>query len=161
MRCAGSSPAPGADMDISNLTKKELADLAKNIRDREYELVQKKFDDFYKTDDFQYLCWLNEQRWQEQNIEITVTVRALVSVNASDKKKIDTNIIASDKEDLIRKSKMIDALLQTTEAQAMQSKALDAERLFKEKKSEFIDKYDLDRMHAYCAIINEMNRRKK
>ena len=147
-------------MDVSNLSEQELTDLSKKIKDREYEMTQKSFDDFYETDDFKWLCQINSCRMQEQNVEITVTVRALVSVS-SFKDETRTDIIASDKGDLIARANMIDALNQKPAVQKMQTSALKAEALFDIKMHEFVDKHKLDRALAWMKITNEMGRRKK
>ena len=105
------------------------------------------------------MCEINANRMQEQDIEITITVRALVSV-ASFKEETRTDIIAKDKYDLIRNAKMIDALNKEPEVQKMQTAALMAEVLFDEKMHEFVDKHKLNRPQAWCSIVNEMGRRR-
>jgi hypothetical protein len=143
-------------IDISSLSTEELDALSKDVKQRQYELEDSSFDEFFQSKDFEYLCKVNSLLMQEQDIEITITVPTLVSV-AGNKDETRIDVIASDKGSLVKKAKMREALSQDPTVKRMQQTALQAQIIFDEKMNEFIDKYDLKRGNAWCRIINRIS----
>lgn len=143
-------------IDICELSVEELETLCRDIRQRQYELADNVFEEFFQSKDFEYLCKVYSLLTQEKDFEITITVSALVSLSYNkDEARID--VIARDKESLVRDSKMKEALSKDPEIKKMQKTVLKANAIFDEKMHEYIAKYNLHEASASCRIINKIN----